>query len=147
MQRDLSRLVPLMLLFIVLVLFFCFRSLRGVLLPTLTVIVSLIWTLGIMVLSGGALSLGSMALPPLVLVVGVAYLLHVVAEYYELARPNRSPKEVVLETVRRINTPALMAALTAVLGFFVGGSRIRLSVFAKWASTHRSVSLWHSYSR
>ena len=119
MQRDLSRFVPLMLLFIVLVLFFCFRSLRGVLLPTLTVIVSLIWTLGIMVLDGGALSLGSIALPPLVLVIGVAYSLHVVAEYYELARPDRSPKEVVLETLRTLNTPALMAALTTVLGFFV----------------------------
>jgi predicted RND superfamily exporter protein len=108
-----------MLLFIVLVLFLCFRSLRGVLLPTLTVIVSLIWTMGIMVLSGGALSLGSIALPPLVLVIGVAYSLHVVAEYYELARPDRSPKEVVLETLRTLNTPALMAALTTVLGFFV----------------------------
>jgi predicted RND superfamily exporter protein len=118
MQRDLLRFVPLMLLFIVLVLFFCFRSLRGVLLPTLTVIVSLIWTLGIMVLRGDALSLGSIALPPLVLVIGVAYSLHVVAEYYELARPDRSPKEVVLETLQSINTPALMAALTTVLGFF-----------------------------
>lgn len=118
MQRDLMRFVPLMLLFIVLVLFFCFRSLRGVLLPTLTVIVSLIWTLGIMVLMGGALSLGSIALPPLVLVVGVAYSLHVVAEYYELARPDRSRKEVLLETLQTINAPALMAALTTVLGFF-----------------------------
>jgi len=118
MQRDLLRFVPLMLLFIVLVLFFCFRSLRGVLLPTLTVIVSLIWTLGIMVLRGDALSLGSIALPPLVLVIGVAYSLHVVAEYYELARPDRSPKDVVLETLQTINTPALMAALTTVLGFF-----------------------------
>ena len=118
MQRDLSRFVPLMLLFIVVVLFFCFRSLRGVLLPTLTVIVSLIWTLGIMVLNGDALSLGSIALPPLVLVIGVAYSLHVVAEYYELARPDRSPKEVVSETLQTINTPALMAALTTVMGFF-----------------------------
>ena len=118
MRRDLSRFVPLMLLFIVVVLFFCFRSLRGVLLPTLTVIVSLIWTLGIMVLRGDALSFGSIALPPLVLVIGVAYSLHVVAEYYELARPDRSPKEVVWETLQTIKSPALMAALTTVLGFF-----------------------------
>jgi predicted RND superfamily exporter protein len=53
------------------------------------------------------------------LVIGVAYSLHVVAEYYELARPDRSPKEVVLETLQAINTPALMAAITTVLGFFV----------------------------
>jgi hypothetical protein len=118
MQRDLSRFVPLMLLFIGVVLFLSFRSFRGVLLPMLTVVVSLIWTLGVMVLAGSNLSLGSMALPPLVLVIGVAYSLHVVAEYYELARPGHSRHEVVLETLRAINTPALLAAFTTVLGFF-----------------------------
>ena len=118
MGRDLTRFVPLMLFFIAIVLFLSFRSLRGVLLPTLTVVVSLIWTLGIMVLAGSNLSLGSMALPPLVLVIGVAYSLHIVAEYYELAGPGRAIDEVVLDTLRAMNTPALLAALTTVLGFF-----------------------------
>ena len=45
MSRDIMRFVPLMLLFIAVVLFLSFRSLRGVLLPTLTVIVSFLWTL------------------------------------------------------------------------------------------------------
>ena len=118
MSRDLMQFIPLMLLFIAIVLFLSFRSLRGVLLPTLTVVISLIWTLGVMVLTGSNLSLGSMALPPLILVIGVAYSLHVVAEYYELARPGRAADEVVLETLRAINIPALLAALTTVLGFF-----------------------------
>jgi len=54
-------------------LFIGIRSLRGVLLPALTVAVSLIWTLGIMVLTGSHLSLSSMALPPLLLVLGTAW--------------------------------------------------------------------------
>jgi predicted RND superfamily exporter protein len=41
-----------------------------VLLPAMTVIISLTWTLGIMVLAGSSLSLGNMALLPLVLVLG-----------------------------------------------------------------------------
>jgi len=116
--RDLTRFIPFMLLLIGVVLFLSFRSLRGVFLPILTVVVSLIWTLGLMVLAGSNLSLGSMALPPLVLVIGVAYSLHVMAEYYELARPGRPVDEVVLETLRAINGPVLMAAVTTVLGFF-----------------------------
>lgn len=116
--RDLSRLIPVILLLIAGILFLSFRSLRGVLLPLLTVLVSLIWTLGIMVLAGTNLSLGSMALPPLVLVIGVAYSLHVVSEYYELARPGRTPQAVVRETLHEMNVPTLMAALTTILGFF-----------------------------
>jgi uncharacterized protein len=115
--RDLARFVPGTLAIIVVVLFLCFRSIRGVVLPALTVLVSLTWTLGIMVLAGSRLTLGTTSLPPLVLVIGTAYSLHVLAEYYELAQPHRSMPEVVLETLRRVGPPALIAALTTVVGF------------------------------
>ena len=117
MQSDLSRFVPLTLLAIVVVLFVSFRSIRGVLLPALTILVSLIWTLGIMVLAGSSLSLGSIALPPLILVLGTAYSLHMVAEYYELAQPDSSVRAVVLETLKKTSPPICITALTTVLGF------------------------------
>ncbi len=117
MREDLTRFVPLTLLFIVAILFVSFRSLRGVLLPTLTVVVSLTWTLGIMALAGSRLSLGSIALPPLLLVLGTMYSLHVVAEYYELAQPGRSASEVVLETLQKTGAPVFITALTTILGF------------------------------
>jgi hydrophobe/amphiphile efflux-3 (HAE3) family protein len=115
--EDLSYLLPVALVLILVVLFFCLRSVPGVILPALTVIISVTWTLGFMVLGGSHLSLGTLSLPPMLLVLGVAYSLHVGAEYYELAQPGRSKEEVLLETLRSMNTPALMAALTTVLGF------------------------------
>ena len=115
--RDVTRFVPGTLLIIVVLLLLCFRSIRGVTLPALTVVVSLVWTLGIMVLAGSRLTLGTTSLPPLVLVIGAAYSLHVLAEYYELAEPDRSMPEVVRETLRRVGPPGLIAALTTVVGF------------------------------
>jgi predicted RND superfamily exporter protein len=115
--EDLSFLLPVALVLILVVLFFCLRSVRGVILPALTVIIGVTWTLGLMVLGGSHLSLGTLSLPPMLLVLGVAYSLHVVAEYYELAQPGRPKEEVLLETLRSMNTPVLMAALTTVLGF------------------------------
>jgi hydrophobe/amphiphile efflux-3 (HAE3) family protein len=117
MRGDLTRFVPLTLLFIIIVLFCCFRSLPGVMLPTLTVLVSLTWTLGIMVLAGSRLSLGSVALPPLILVLGTAYSLHVVAEYYELAQPDRPARAAVLETLQTTSAPIFITALTTMIGF------------------------------
>jgi uncharacterized protein len=117
MWGDLAFFVPVTLLLTVVMLFFSFRSLRGVLLPVVTVIVSLIWTLGVMVLMGSSLSLGNMALPPLILVLGTAYSLHIVAEYYEQVGPQRSVKEVILATLQATNTPLFIAAFTTVLGF------------------------------
>lgn len=115
--EDLSYLLPAALILILVVLFLCLRSIRGVILPLLVVIITVIWTLGLMVLGGSRLSLGTLSLPPMLLVLGVAYALHVVAEYYELAHPGRTNEDVLLETLRGINAPVLMAALTTVMGF------------------------------
>ena len=117
MVEDMTRLVPLALLLIVVVLALCVRSVRGVVVPVLAVIISVIWTLGIMVLCGSNINLGTLALPSLLLVLGIASALHVVAEYFELVRPGCTAEEVLLETSRSINTPVLMAALTTALGF------------------------------
>lgn len=117
MRRELVELLPLTLLLIIGVLFLSFRSVRGVLLPSLTVVMSLIWTLGIMVLAGSRISVGTFALPPLVLVLGIAYSLHIVAEYFEQARSGRPVDEVVLETLRTSSVPVLIAAVTTALGF------------------------------
>ncbi|MGE0679743.1 MAG: MMPL family transporter [Candidatus Binatia bacterium] len=117
MAEDMRTLLPIGLLFIIGVLFVSFRSLRGVLLPTVTVIVSLIWTLGLMVLAGSRLSIGTLALPLLILVLGVAYSLHVIATYYELAQRDRRVEDVVQDTVRVVTAPVFLAALTTAVGF------------------------------
>lgn len=134
MAEDLSRLLPIALLLIIIVLALCVRSVRGVVLPVLTVLISLTWTLGIMVLCGSRLSLGTLALPPLLLVLGIAYSLHVVTEYFELVRPGRTVEEILIETGRSINAPVLMAAMTTVLGF--------LSLFANDIVSIRDMGIY-----
>lgn len=117
MAEDMRTLLPIGLLLIIGVLFISFRSMRGVLLPTITVIVSLTWTLGVMVLAGSRLSIGTLALPLLILVLGVAYSLHVVAMYYELVQRDRRVEDVVQDTVRTVTVPVFLAALTTAVGF------------------------------
>lgn len=117
MRSDLRRFVPLALAIVVVILALCFRSFRGVLLPTLTILVTLIWTLGLMVLMGTPLSLGTLALPPLLLVLASAYCLHVVADYYEQAEAGGTPREVVLRLLQATGTPIVITAITTVIGF------------------------------
>ena len=83
MRTDLLRFTPLAVLLVVLVLWVSFRTRRGVLLPLFAVGVAVVWTLGIMVLTGHAITIGTFVLPPLLLVVGSSYAIHVMARYYE----------------------------------------------------------------
>src|SRR5258706_5461739 len=83
MRRDLYRFTPLALLLVLVTLWLSFRTKRGVIFPLLSVVTALVWTLGIMVLTGHTITLGTFVLPPLLLVVGSSYAIHVMARYYE----------------------------------------------------------------
>ena len=117
MQQDIIRLLPLAGLCMSVFLFICFCSWRGVLLPLLVVSTGMIWTLGIMVLTGSGLNLGTTALPPFVLVIGTTYALRVMASYYEHAPSSPSAAEVVQTMLNEIGLPLCITALTTAVGF------------------------------
>lgn len=117
MRGDLLRFTPLALGLIVLVFWLSFRTKRGVLLPLAAVCMALVWTLGVMVVTGHAISLGTFVLPPLILVIGSSYAIHVMARYYEQAERGRPRREVVHEALRHVAMPLSISVLTTSIGF------------------------------
>jgi predicted RND superfamily exporter protein len=117
MRGDLYRYTPLALLLVIVTLWISFRTKRGVVLPLLSVVTALVWTLGIMVLTGHTITLGTLVLPPLLLVVGSSYAIHVMARYYEQTAGRTDRVEVVVRAFERVWVPLLISALTTVIGF------------------------------
>ena len=79
--RDLMLVIPLAFLLIVVVAAISFRSLRGVLIPVATIAISVIWTIAVMAMTEPALNLVTVGVPSLLLVIGFAYGVHIVASY------------------------------------------------------------------
>jgi hypothetical protein len=129
MRRDLYRFTPLALLLVLVVLWVSFRTVRGVVLPMLTVGLALVWTLGLMVLAGKAITLGTFVLPPLLLVVGASYAIHVMARYYEHVDGEHDADAVVRGAFRRVWLPLTISAFTTVIGF---GSLMVNRITAIW---------------
>src|SRR5437762_7760222 len=117
MRRDLVRFTPIALVLVLMVLWFSFRTVRGVVLPVLTVGGALVWTLGIIVLAGKTITLGTFVLPPLLLVVGSSYAIHVMARYYEQVAAGAPPDEIVVRAFARVWLPLTISAVTTVIGF------------------------------
>jgi uncharacterized protein len=117
MQRDLRTFTPLSLAVIMVVLGFCFRNVRGVLLPLMSVLCGVVWTLGIMVLAGEAITIGTEVLPPLLIVIGSTYSIYVIAQYEDEIQKGRTAAEVVLRALTRVSVPVTVAAFTTVVGF------------------------------
>lgn len=117
MRRDLVALTPASLALVVLVLFFSFRTRRGVVLPLLCVMTGVIWTMGIMGWVGEPISLGTLVLPTLLIVIGSSYATHVVSRYYlELETPT-TPGEPVYGALQQAGLPVFVSAVTTVTGF------------------------------
>jgi uncharacterized protein len=117
MRRDLRTFTPLSLIVIMVVLGFCFRNVRGVLLPLMSVLCGVVWTLGIMVLAGEAITIGTMVLPSLLIVIGSTYSIYIIAQYEDEIQKGGSAAEVVLRALSRVTVPVTVAAFTTVVGF------------------------------
>lgn len=117
MEEDLWRFLPVSLGVVVLVLLWAFRTVRGVLVPIAAVTVGVVWTTGTMVLTGTAINLGTLVLPPLLTAIGIAYAIHIVSRYYQEARPGRSGGAIVAATMEHVRLPLAVAALTTLIGF------------------------------
>jgi len=117
MTRDLYYLFPLICLLVVIVLYLSFRSKRGVILPLLTVFLSVVWMTGFMALVGFPFSIVSVIGPVILVAIGSAYGIHIVNKYYEAVESGLREKEAVLHTMHDMNSPVIMTALTTAAGF------------------------------
>ncbi|MCK5153442.1 MAG: RND family transporter [Spirochaetales bacterium] len=123
MEADLINLIPLVLLVVILILYLSFHRIGGVVLPLLTIIISIIWTLGLMSLLNIALSMLDTIIPVLLVAVGSAYGIHIISHYYDeiriknFALSESEHKQIVLSTIKRIGKPVILAGFTTIAGF------------------------------
>jgi predicted RND superfamily exporter protein len=117
MRQDLIWLTPIALALVVVVFWMSFRTVRGVVLPLVSVLMALSWTLGVMVLADKTISVGTFVLPPLLLVIGSTYAIHVMARYYEQVDAGAPREDLVVRAVERVWLPLVISALTNMVGF------------------------------
>ncbi|HDR88749.1 MAG TPA: hypothetical protein ENN63_03865 [Bacteroidetes bacterium] len=125
-NRDLIYLGPLALALILLVLYLGFRNTRGVLLPVLTVLLSILWTFGTMGILNIEISIISSVIPILLIAVGSAYTIHVLNRINET--PEADEEKRLEQAWGYIAVPVIFTALTTMFGFisFVFGSYLHL---------------------
>lgn len=99
------------------VLFFCFRSVRGVILPLLVAFISSVWVLGLIASTGRNVTMVAAILPVIMISLATAYGIHFVSRYYE-ERYRFEPLKAVQMTFLHTFVPILMSALTTMAGFF-----------------------------
>jgi predicted RND superfamily exporter protein len=114
---DISRLFPISMALTALLLLLFFRHIPSVVLPLLTVVLSLGWTLGLKSLVGSPISPVSTTLFALITVIGVADSVHLISQYWQEQGKHPTRKERLLATYRRAGKPCFLTSATTAVGF------------------------------
>jgi predicted RND superfamily exporter protein len=115
-EKDFMRLPPITFLLIMVTLFLLFRNLRGVLIPSGSVLIALIWTFGLMALTGTPLSLLIMIVPIFIIAVGTAYCMYIFPEYALAQETCKTSKEASLTCFLQLGFPTFLAVFTTSIG-------------------------------
>lgn len=118
-QKDLRKFLPLVILVVIITFYLNFRLFSGLLLPTLTVVLSTVWAIGLMGALGIKMTIIGSILPPLLIAVGSSYSIHIFNQYLLdrklIIKEGRKPG--LLDAMSHISTTVFLAGFTTFISF------------------------------
>jgi len=115
-EHDINLLLPLALVLLLIGYFLSFRTAKGVILPFCVVVISIIWTMGLMGHLGFPITVVSSIVPVVMIAVSSSYGIHVVHRYYEEAVNDISGKVAAKRAIEKIGPALIMTGITSALG-------------------------------
>ncbi|MBX2923080.1 MAG: MMPL family transporter [Chitinophagaceae bacterium] len=102
-----------------LILILFFRSLSATLLSLGVVIISVIWSMGVLHLCGYYISLLTALVPPLVVVIGIPNCIYFLNKYHTAWLDTKDKRAALIEMVGRMGVVTLFCNIAAAIGFAV----------------------------
>jgi predicted RND superfamily exporter protein len=136
MHNDLYVLVPIIMLVVMIIFYFNFRSFRGVILPTVTLGLAELWLLGVMGYLGFRITSLALTLPPLIIAVGSSYSIHILNQYYaDFNSISESGKhEGLKRSMSHISLTVLLAGITTFIAFMTLATS-QVTAIKEWGIT------------
>ena len=115
--EDLIGIPLIVILVMAVVLAFCFRCLKGVLVPLSSVAISVLWTLATIAALGYSLNIVTVLVPSLLMILSLSYSIHVVSEFLETADEATDRQSLASAALYRVFLPVVLTGLTTATGF------------------------------
>ncbi|MEE8056396.1 MAG: MMPL family transporter [Pseudomonadales bacterium] len=116
-HADFLGLMPIIFLLVFIILYIVLGRLDMVFLPMCVVVLSLLSTFGLMGWMGAPITPVAVALPPLILTVGVGDSMHLLSLYLGQINKTEDRRQAIIYAVRRSGVAILFTTLTTAAGF------------------------------
>jgi hypothetical protein len=117
MTFEMLLFVSISMVLVVLFLWISFRSLWGILLPQIVILISTIWVMGIMVLLGEPVNIILSILPSIMFVVAMSDVIHIVSRYLDALRTGISKHKAINIAIKEVGLATLLTSVTTAVGF------------------------------
>jgi hydrophobe/amphiphile efflux-3 (HAE3) family protein len=117
-KEDIAIMFPVVVLMAAMVLWFSLRCIRGVLLPLVVVVSSVVWTTGLMAWTGATFYALSNSMVIILIPIGIADGIHVIDRFLYRAEqmPGPSQEVTVFETMQDMFLPVVLTSITTAFG-------------------------------
>ncbi|MCP4273645.1 MAG: MMPL family transporter, partial [Gammaproteobacteria bacterium] len=116
-KNDIKKLVPICLLVLLIILWVFFRTYIAVLIPAMTAIISIVWTLGIMAFFGYKINTVTSLIPILLIVVGCTEDIHMLSEYKNQLGAGNDKLTAIRNMAVKCGLAIFLTSSTTLLGF------------------------------
>ncbi|MBF8962473.1 MMPL family transporter [Pontibacter sp. FD36] len=117
MKIELAIFMSASILLVILFLWIAFRSVWGVLVPLVVVLLSVLWSLGVMGLFNKPIDVMTVLLPTIMFVVGMSDVIHIMSRYITEIGQGASKLQALRVTIREVGMATLLTSLTTSVGF------------------------------
>ena len=118
MKVELVLFLALSFVLVCVFLYFAFRSLWGLLMPLMVLLLALVWIVGFMGWIGEPLSVMMTTLPSIMFVVAVSDVIHFLSRYLDLFREIQNKRLAIIQSIREVGLATFLTSLTTAIGFF-----------------------------
>ncbi|MEW6324677.1 MAG: MMPL family transporter [Nitrospirota bacterium] len=137
---------PLVMLVITIGMWLLFKDWRLIVAPLIISMLSVLWTMGLLIGLGYPVHIMSSMIPVFLMVTGLADGIHILSQYYDVYPRYGDKRSAILETMKELYSPVLYTSYTVMAGFGslmlvnippvrIFGLFVAIGVFAAWILT------------
>ncbi|MFK7905575.1 MAG: RND family transporter [Chitinophagales bacterium] len=141
-QQEVRTFISISIVVIILVLWLTYRSFWGLILPLSVVGLTVLWTMSIMVIVGKPIDLVSNVIPTILMIIGIADVIHLLTHYLHLKAENQnqaspiSSAKILNKAIKEVGMATLLTTFTTAIGFLtLTTSTFKPLVNLGWYST------------
>ncbi len=146
MFKQMAISAPLAMIFIFALMFLFFRNVRLISSPMIVAGLSVVITMGLLVITGNTVHIMSSMIPIFIMPIAVLDAVHILSDFFDVYHKYEDKKKAINHVMKDLSTPMLYTSITTVVGFAslaftpippvqVFGIFVALGVAFAWIST------------